>query len=203
MSSLDRLTASECGQVSKIAAKQQYPKAARALERHWQAGITPIQWHEKLRRSTVRCRRPCAGACEPVRANEPVVLRLVILQQQLLRHDDCWLMATQRLKYCCVDQADESSREPCVSRFSHMVDVHPPDFFALGLSIIFTVVKGFPSPGFHARGQAGPRACMRRIRGRVPRAGERPNRSSGSANCWGIRFVEEPRGQPSSLVSTS
>ena len=33
------------------------------------------------------------------------------------------------------DQAHESSREPCVSRFSHMVDVHPPDFFALGLSI--------------------------------------------------------------------
>jgi hypothetical protein len=32
MSSLDRLTTTECGQVSKIAAKQQYPKAARAYK---------------------------------------------------------------------------------------------------------------------------------------------------------------------------
>ena len=28
----------------------------------------------------------------------------------------------------------ESSPEPCVSRFSHMMDVHPPDVLALGLA---------------------------------------------------------------------
>ena len=27
-----------------------------------------------------------------------------------------------------LDQAPESRPEPCVGRFSHMVDVHPPDF---------------------------------------------------------------------------
>ena len=31
-------------------------------------------------------------------------------------------------------QTHESRLEPCVSRFSHMVDVHPPDLFALGLA---------------------------------------------------------------------
>ena len=35
--------------------------------------------------------------------------------------------------------------------------------YILCSTIIFTAVKGFPPPGFHARGQAGPRACMRRI----------------------------------------
>ena len=38
-------------------------------------------------------------------------------------------------EYCLVLHPVESSPEPCVSRFSHMVDVHPPDFFALGLSL--------------------------------------------------------------------
>ena len=33
------------------------------------------------------------------------------------------------------DHPPESSAEPCVSRFSHMVDVHPPDFFDKALSI--------------------------------------------------------------------
>ena len=34
-----------------------------------------------------------------------------------------------------VDHPPKSRPEPRVSRFSHMVDVHPPDFFALGLSL--------------------------------------------------------------------
>jgi hypothetical protein len=36
---------------------------------------------------------------------------------------------------CLVLHPPESSPEPCVSRFSHIVDVHPPEFFALGLSL--------------------------------------------------------------------
>ena len=33
-----------------------------------------------------------------------------------------------------LDHPVESFPEPCVSRVSHMVDVHPLDFFALGLA---------------------------------------------------------------------
>ena len=81
--------------------------------------------------------------------------------------------------HCCLFQSCHSIPSQAVTKTSPVKQGKP-----WLEQIIFTAVKGFPPPGFHARGQAGPRACMRRI-----------NNTSVWTRvfCWALSLLAQPR----------